>query len=84
MSTPPGYEGVTARIVERLMTGTPPLRQWMAEQIVQAEFAPLVEAAEWVLHVVNGVSKGGGPPSDAEYAEAMDSLRAALDRMRTP
>jgi len=57
MSAPTGYEGVTARIAGRLMTGTPPLRQWMAEQIVQAEFAPLVELlgkvdvelAEWAL-----------------------------------
>jgi hypothetical protein len=88
MSTPTGYEGVTARIAGRLMTGTPPLRQWMAEQIVQAEFAPLVEAA------LKRIEHGHSDTCAAVFNDHVQSsvecdcghslLRAALDRVRTP
>lgn len=45
-----------------------------------ASKAKLREEAEWVLNIVNGVSRGGGPidPTDDEPEAAFDALKLAL------
>jgi hypothetical protein len=38
----------------------------------------LVEAADWVEHLICGVGKAGDPPTPDEWEEAHEALRAAL------
>ena len=40
----------------------------------------MYEALDWMLHVSNGVSKGGGIPSPQEYADAFDAGETALKK----
>ena len=42
-----------------------------------AEVGRLREAANWVLHVANGVGKGGGKPSHGEHEASLDALMRA-------
>ena len=41
--------------------------------------AALRSAATWVLHVISGVGKAGGPPESGEYESACAALAAALE-----
>jgi hypothetical protein len=79
-STPTGYEGVTARIADRMggiveaMAAMIPVDRAYIERraadIVRAEIAPLVEALERA--------------ADYTVDEDWLAIRAALDRVRAP
>ncbi len=44
----------------------------------------LVDAARWVLHVVNGVGRAGGPPRSEEHEASLGALREAVERVAPP
>jgi len=52
----------------------------MADARLIAAAPDLYEAAQWVLHVMNGVGKAGGEPEPGEHEAALDALMAAAKK----
>jgi len=42
----------------------------------------LLAALEWILYLYHGIGKGGGPPSDDEWIEALDSGKTAIAKAK--
>ena len=51
-----------------------------AEKAAKAEERELRDAAEWLMHVVSGIGKGGGEPEPGELEEAGTVLRSVLSK----
>jgi hypothetical protein len=79
MSTPTGYEGVTARIAA-ILADDPDDAMGYAAEIVQAEIAPLVG----VLEIARQYVITAGVDFGNDVTANLSKIDAAIDRVRQP
>ena len=70
------------RLIDRLLAAEARVVSLLEEldtERAALDIAALRSAATWVLHVISGVGKAGGPPESGEYESACAALAAALE-----